>query len=521
MIVFETILVMLTVGVLMLGLARRWHLPYPVLLALVGVALALAPIDVEFHIDPSLVLALFVAPVLLDAAYDTSLRDLKRNWGTVLSLALIAVGLTTAAVALVVHLLVPTIPWAAAVAIGAIVAPPDAVAATTVLRDVKLPHRVSVILRNEALLNDASTLLIYRLALAAVASGGGIGAEVIAPAFLLSLVGSVVAGLALAWLVGLLTQQIEDAPSSIIFQFVSTFGVWVAAEWLGMSPILTIVIYGMTLARLPSAYPTARLRIPSFAVWETAVVVLNILAFLLIGLELGPVLAAAQADEIGRWSAIGAAVLATVIAVRLVWTLAAAFWNRWQIKRSDAAGKTGTVSSWRTGLIVGWAGTRGIVTVATALALPGDFPERDMLLFCAFAVTLGTLVIQGLTLRPLVKALHIEEEDPVAREVREARVATSDAGIAAVRDDASSGAVALREELARERRVAEEATEGDGRPTPPEKALRAKALVARRKRLLEMRRDGTIGDDAFHLIEEELDLADLAVATRTKETNIA
>lgn len=516
MIVFETILVMLAVGVGMLGLARHWHLPYPVLLALLGVAIAIAPFDVEFHIEPSLVLALFVAPVLLDAAYDTSLRDLKRNWGAVLSLALIAVGLTTAAVAVVVHLLVPTIPWAAAIAIGAIVAPPDAVAATTVLRDVKLPHRVSVILRNEALLNDASTLLIYRLALAAVASGGGIGAEVIAPAFLLSLVGSVVAGVALAWLVGQITHQIEDAPSSIIFQFVSTFGVWVAAEWLGMSPILAIVSYAMTLARLPSAYPSARLRIPSYAVWETAVVVLNILAFLIIGLELGPVIAAAPAHELGHWTLVGASVLATVIGVRLVWTLAAATWNRHQIKRSHPARfDGGTLPDWRTGLIVGWAGTRGIVTIATALALPGDFPERSMLLFCAFAVTLGTLVIQGLTLRPLVKALHLEEVDPVEMEIRHARIATADAGIASIRNDETPGAEALRDELALERRVAEEAREGDGRPTPPEKALRAKALVARRECLLELRRDGTIGDDAFHLIEEELDLADLAVATRT------
>jgi CPA1 family monovalent cation:H+ antiporter len=138
-----------------------------------------------------------------------------------------------------------------------------------------------------------------------------------------------------------------------------------------------------------------------------------------------------------------------------------------------------------------------------------------MLLFCAFAVTLGTLVIQGLTLRPLVKALHLEELDPIEMEVRKARIATADAGIASIRDDETPGAKALRDELALERRVAEEAREGDGRPTPPEKALRAKALVARRERLLELRRDGTIGDDAFHLIEEELDLADLAVATRT------
>lgn len=516
MIVFETVLGMLAVGVLVLGLARRGHLPYPVLLALAGVAIAFAPFHVEFHLEPSLVLALFVAPVLLDAAYDTSLRDLRRNWGAVLSLALVAVGLTTAAVALVVHTLVPTIPWAAAIAIGAIVAPPDAVATTTVLQDVRLPHRVSVILRNEALLNDASTLLIYRLALTAVASGGGVGAEVIAPAFLLSAVGSVVAGLGFAWVVGSLTRRIADAPSSIIFQFVSTFGVWTVSERLGMSPILTIVAYGMTLARLPAAYQSARLRIPSFAVWETAVVVLNVLAFLIIGLELGAVIASAPPGELGRWTLVGAAVLATVIAVRLAWTLAAALWSRRQLKRNGRADLDGAAApDWRSGLVIGWAGTRGIVTVATALALPGDFPERGMLLFCAFAVTLGTLVIQGPTLRPLVRMLRLRDDGPVEREVRTARVAMADAGLAAVQGDAGPGAAALRQELEFERRVASEASDGDGRPTPPEKSFRASVLAKRRLRLLELRRDGTIGDDAFHVLEEELDLADLATATRT------
>src|ERR1700751_426946 len=144
MLIFDMVLAMLAAAVLMLGVARRWRLPYPVLLALTGAVVAIAPINLNLDLNPALLLTLFVAPVLLDAAYDTSLRDLKRQWAPVMSLVLIAVGLTTAAVALVVHVLVPTIPWAAAVTIGAIVAPPDAVAATTMLRNVKLPHRVLV-----------------------------------------------------------------------------------------------------------------------------------------------------------------------------------------------------------------------------------------------------------------------------------------------------------------------------------------------------------------------------------------
>ncbi|TPI08510.1 sodium:proton antiporter [Mesorhizobium sp. B4-1-3] len=516
MTVFETILIMLAGAVLLLGIARRIHVPYPVLLALAGATVAIAPVRVAPHMDPELVLALFVAPALLDAAYDTSLRDLKRNWRAVTSLALFAVGVTTISVATVVRLLVPDIPWAAAIAIGAIVAPPDAVAATTVLRDVDVPHRVAVILEGEALLNDASALLIYRLAIAAVLAGGSIGAEAIAPAFLLSIIGSVIVGPALAWIIGRIVRLIDDAPSSIILQFVTTFGIWVLAEHTGLSPILTIVTYAITLARSRSSYQPARLRLPSYAVWDTAVVVLNVLAFLLIGLELGPVIESAAPGELGRWFVIGAAVLGTVISVRLLWSVGAALWTRWRVKRQGASAPAeGPLPDWRTGLIVGWAGTRGIVTVATALALPQSFPERGMLLFAAFSVTLGTLLIQGLTLRPLVLKLDVDDESPVDQEVRQARVVSADAALAALAGESGEAADALRKDLEAERRTAAVARAGDGRPTFPAEALRSRVVAARRKCLFNMRRDGRIGDEAFHRLEEELDLSDLAIATRT------
>lgn len=515
MVIFEAILVMLAAAMLLMMVARQLRLPYPVLLAIAGAVVAVLPVEVAFDIDPELVLALFVAPVLLDAAYDTSLRDLRRNWLPVASLALIAVGLTTAAVAAVVHILVPTIPWAAAIAIGAIVAPPDAVAATTVLRDVKLPHRITVVLEGEALLNDASTLVIYRLAVAAAVGGGSIGADAVAPAFLLSLVGSLVAGPAFAWIWGRLARRIEDMPSSVILQFVGTFGVWVGAEWLSLSPVLTVVAYGITLARMRAAYFPARLRLPSYAVWETSVVVLNVLAFLLIGLELAPVLASARPGELGHWFTIGGAVLLTVIVVRLVWTCFAAVLHRRGIEQGSAAPVDGGAPNWRTGLVIGWAGSRGIVTVATALALPAAFPERGMLLFAAFMVTLGTLVIQGLTLRPLVLALRIGDAvDPVDREERAARAATAEAAIRSLEGLQGSEVDSLRAEFEAERDLARDAQDGNGRPVLAGKEIRAAALAARREHLLVMRNEGTIGDDAFHRLEAEMDQIEMAIATR-------
>lgn len=507
---FEAILVMLAGAVVLLAVARRTGVPYPALLAIAGAGLALLPIDLPFRLDPALALALFVAPILLDAAYDTSLRDLKANWRPILGLVVVAVGLTTLAVAGIVHWLVPGLPWAAAIALGAIVAPPDASAATAALKQVSPPHRLNVILQGESLLNDASALLIYRLAVTAALSGGTVTAAVIAPTFLLSVVGSLIAGPAIGWLWTKIDRRISDGPSSIILQFVMTFGVWVVAEALELSAILTVVTYAMTVARAAPADTPARLRVPSYAVWETAVVVLTALAFVLCGLQLGPVIAGAKAGEIARWSVVATAVLATVIAMRLLWVMGVnrVLWLRGTHTADDA------LPDWRSGLVIGWSGMRGIVTVATALALPGGFPARDQLLFTAFFVTLGTLVIQGLTLKPLVRRLHIEDDGPVEREIRLARGALAEAALTAIEGDDSDEAVALRDELEIEKRTADEADEGEARPVLPAKVLRGRVSKVRRDRLLALRHAGTIGDDAFHVLEEELDFADLAIGSR-------
>jgi CPA1 family monovalent cation:H+ antiporter len=281
-----------------------------------------------------------------------------------------------------------------------------------------------------------------------------------------------------------------------------------------LSPILTMVSYAMTLARSAPAYLPARLRIPSYAVWETAVLVLNVLAFLIIGLELGPIIAAARPGDLGRWIWLGAAVLGTVIGVRLLWTLAGALWAQWRLRRGAPAPGDGPLPNWQTGLIIGWSGTRGLVTVATALALPQSFPERGMLLFAAFTVTLGTLLIQGLTLRPLVLALRVPEDTAVDREVRHARLATVQAALAALSEDRGEEAEVLRARLQGESQAAGEGQDTLGPPDLSSTALREKILAVRRDRLLALRSDGVIGDDAFHRLEEELDFADLALTAR-------
>jgi CPA1 family monovalent cation:H+ antiporter len=504
--VFEIVLAILLIGAGLAALARRIGAPYPALLALAGAGLALVPGTPAVSLDPELALVLFVAPVLLDAAFDASPRDLRHNWRPVAGLALLTVAATVAAVAVTVRMLEPDMPWPAAIALGALVAPPDAAAATAVLRQLRPPHRLLVILEGESLFNDASALLIYRLAVGAAAAGS-LAAEEVVPTLLVVTAGSIVLGVALAPITLRVTSRIHDLSTAVIVQFSSTFAVWILAERLQLSGILTMVVYAMTVARTAPEVMPARLRIPSYAVWEVAVFVLNALAFVLVGLQLKTIIAELGVGELLAYAGVAGAVCAAVIATRLVWVLG-----------TNLIRGPHTRQGRRSALVVAWSGMRGTVTLAAALALPRDFPFRDLILFSAFLVVLGTLVIQGLTLKPLMAALDLEHDDAVDREVRLARVETLRAGAAALADGAgrTEAAALLRRQyevrLARaEARHGERLAGADEPPPPLELASVAlTATRAERRRLAELRADGTIGDDAFHRVEEELDRAELS-----------
>jgi CPA1 family monovalent cation:H+ antiporter len=511
MILFEAILAMLVAALILNALAARIGLPYPALLALAGAGLALSPIGFDSAIDPSLALALFVAPVLLDAAYDTSLRDLRLHWIPIAGLVFVAVGVTTLAVAAVARHMVPDLGWAPAIALGAIVAPPDAAAATAVLRQVRVPHRLGVVLEGESLLNDATALFTYKLAVTAALAGGSIGAAAIAPAFLIGLFGSLIAGPVLALVMVRVMRLIDDAPTSIILQFVTTFGIWIVAERLDLSPILTTVAYAMTVARHSPAYMPARLRVPSYAVWEVAVLLLNTSAFVVIGLQLRPIIAHASRGDLHHWTWIALAVLGTTMAARLGWALA---YNGTERLVGGPRLETDERPRWRGSLAVAWCGMRGIVTLAAAIALPDGFPHREMMLFVAFAVVVGTLVLQGATLRPLLAVLKLRDDEPVEREVRDARAAIAAAALDHLDGNEDREADELRREIELEREAAEISEEGEGTTELPGRLLRAETLRVRRETLLDLRRRHVIGDDAFHRIEEELDFADLATADR-------
>jgi len=510
MVLFESILVIMFGAVILAAASRRAGIPYPVVLAIGGTALAFIPNAPRITLDPELVLALFVAPILLDAAFDSSPRDLRRNWLPVSSLVFVAVGVTTAVVAIVARWFVPDLPWAAAIALGAIVAPPDAVAATAILRKVRPPHRIVVILEGESLLNDATALLIYRLAVGAVATGSFSLTSAL-PAFALVTVGSIVLGAVLGLVSVRLLALFRDPPSAIIVQFITTFGVWILAERLHLSGIITVVVYGVVLARTAPVLTSARLRIPSYAVWETTVFVLQVLAFVLVGLQLRPILEGFDAAQRVGYAWIALVVLATVILVRLTWVatyraLALLLADR----ASDASEKAASRRNIKGSIVVAWSGMRGIVTLAAAYALPVGFPYRDMILLCAFTVVVGTLLIQGLTLAPLLRFLAISDDHPVDREFALARKAALEAAIGSLEGALPTAAAAIRQEY----RDMLEQTGRAAQLDTDHNALRRTALAVARKTAFDLRQRGTIGDDAFHRLEEELDWLELGAAPR-------
>jgi CPA1 family monovalent cation:H+ antiporter len=526
--VFEVIIALLLAGAVLAAVARRYGVPYPALVALAGAALALIPGLPTLVLDPELALALFVAPVLVDAAFDSSPRDLRANWRSVAGLALGAVALTIAVVALVARMLVPDLPWAAAIALGAIVAPPDAAAATTVLKQLRPPHRLLVILEGESLFNDASALLVYRLAVGATLTGFLSGWSVL-PTLLIVTLGSIALALVLSRATLFVSARISDVATAVVFQFCWTFGVWILAEQLHLSGIITMVVFAMATARRAPEVMPARIRIPSWAVWEVAVFVLNVLAFILVGFQLKSIGARVTGATGAHYAMVAAVVCVAVILARLVWVTGAAAFSRWRC-RPSTDGRPGPLDpvalTPKSAAVVGWCGMRGTVTLAAALALPTGFPYRDLILITAFGVVLGTLVLQGLTLRPLLLGLKLEDDGTVDREVRLARVETLRAALAA----AESSLGAETAELVRHRyqlqlRRAEQELASDGahgkrtRPAPAalensdgadsDVTVMRTATEAQRRRLMALRSDGTIGDAAFQRVEEELDWAEL------------
>jgi len=431
----EVLLGLVAFSVALALLAQRFKLPIAVPLVLGGMGLALVPGLPPVELEPELALALFLPPLLQASAYRTDWPAFRSNLRPILLLAVGAVFFTALAVAVVAKLMVPGMPWWAAVALGAIVAPPDAVAAGSVLKRFRLPKRIVVVIEGESLINDASSLVLYRFAVGAVLSGTasyGTGA--------LQFVGAAVGGALVGWLAGRLAMwvfaRIDDSLLDITVSILAGFAAYLSAEAVGASGVIAAVACGLLLGQRQHTEFTAKSRLELHVVWQFLEFLLAALVFMLIGLQLrGIVERLVEYDMLGL-VALGSAVSASLIASRFVWIFSTAWLTRAvskNVRRADPMPSSASLA------ILSWAGMRGVVSLAAALALPAGFPARDLIVFLAFCVIFSTLVLQGTTLGWLVNKLKLVEAEPSAPAPEEA---TARAEIA----EAALDAVATRAE---------------------------------------------------------------------------
>jgi monovalent cation/hydrogen antiporter len=499
---FESLLALLLAAIVLLQASRRFGLPYPAMLAVAGVVIAFVPGAPTFRIEPATALALFIAPVLLDAAYDFPLNAARRLWRPLMVLALGAVLVTAAAVAWI-GWAVAGLPIAAALVLGAIVAPPDAAAATAVMSAVSLPRRTVGVLKGESLFNDATALLLFSGALAVQSVGGLNGSTALQLG--LAAPGGVVLGIALGFIMRRVSRFVAGTLGGNILQFVSAFGVWLLAEHLHLSAVLAVVSCAMTLAAGPGATGGARMRVHSFAVWSSVVFLLNVLAFMLMGMQARVILLRMPPERLWEAGQVAGLVILACIAVRFAVVM---LWNR-AARASPAIRGELPPPTPAQGVIVAWSGMRGLLSLATAFALPAGFPQRDLVVLTAFAVVLATLVVQGLTLGPLIRLLRLHQMENPENDMAEARRALSTAADLRLRGEEGAAAESLRALY----RLKRDAAEDDGARAELERhrALGLAVVAEQRRALDRLLDEERIGMDEFYRLQEEIDWRELTL----------
>ncbi len=512
----EIVLVLLAAATFLAVLARRIGIPYPILLVLGGLAVGFVPNLPPVELEPDLVFLLFLPPILFGAGYFTSIRDLRANLRPI---GLLAVGLvlaTIVAVGLVAHALIPGIHWGTAFALGAIVAPPDAVAATAIFQRLGAPRRVVTILEGESLVNDATALVAYRVAVAA-AIGGTFSLVEAGLTFVVVAVGGIVMGIVIGRVTSEVLRRIDDPVFSIVITFLAPAVAYLPAEELGVSGVLSAVAAGIVVGRRAPRYMSSEVRLAGVAAWQILLFLINGAVFILIGLQLPTVLEGLGERPVGELAGLAVAIAATAIIVRIVWVFPATYVPRWLSAKIRARDP---MPAPRNVFLVSWAGMRGVVSLAAALALPDEIPERNLLIFLTFAVILATLVGQGLTLPIVIRALRITADRRADHEEAQARQATAEAAVARIEQLAEDwpGHLELIDALRAQyghRASHTDVHDANGHTTEAEQELlehrqiRRQVAEAEREALIGLHERGAVSDDAFRRVERDLDLEEL------------
>lgn len=521
-------LVLLCVVAALGALAKKVPVPPPILQVAGGALLSLVPGVVEVRLDPEVFFALFIPPLLFADGWLIPKRDVLRVMRPVLLLALGLVALTVVVVGYLIHFLVPAVPLAAAFALGAVVSPTDALAAAEVTRGVDLPSRVTNIVGGESLINDATGLVAFKFAVAAVATGTFSMADA-AGAFVLLSLGGVAAGVAVAAAVGAvrvwLVRGAASEPSiQTTLSLLTPFAAYLIAEEAGVSGILAVVAAGVYAGLHDTRTLTTENRIQTWEVWTVVLFTLNGLAFVFLGLRLPEILTGLHAHTWGELAGYLAALSAAVILVRIAWTFPGAYIPRLfrSVREAEPHPPAANV------FIVAWSGLRGSVNLAAALSLPvmagaDPFPERDLIVFLAAGLVVVTLLLNGLTLRPLARRLRVSADGTYEEEEREARLTAAHAAIDRIEKyvipESSPHEQGFAAELIAgyERRIAhlvadEEARDDLEVQLKVERNLRLVALAAERETLLRLHRERAINEETLRVIQREIDHLESALA---------
>ena len=520
--VIEIFVAMLLAVAALALLARKLHIPYPILFVIGGLLLGLIPSLPRVRLDPELVFVFFLPPLLYPAAMFTSWRDFRANLRPISLLAIGLVLFTTVAVALLAHHFMG-LPLAAGFVLGAIISPPDAIAATAIAQRLRIPRRIVTILEGESLVNDSTALVAYQFAKVAVVTGTFSWLQASGQFFLVSL-GGILLGLAVGWLAEWFHRRVEDAPIEVTVSLLTPFAAYLPAEHFGVSGVLSVVAAGLYLGwRLPEI-TDYRTRLEARPVWDMVGFLLNGFVFILIGLQFPEVLSGLTDKTYTPQQLIWYAVItsAAVIGVRILWVFPATYLPRILFKRIC---ERDPCPSWRHVMIIGWTGMRGVVSLAAAMALPLEikpgvpFPGRDLILFLTFVVIFVTLVLQGLSLPPLIRWLGIKDDGTREREEREARLKANQAALIRLTEIAESDPTKAdamqRLRVEYEDHILQLKASAPGRAgkkvrifSDEYERLSQVALEQERKTLLELRNTSAISDEVLREIQSDIDLAE-------------
>jgi monovalent cation/hydrogen antiporter len=505
-------------------LAKKVGLPYPVLLVIGGLALGFVPGLPAVELEPEMVFLFFLPPLLYPAALFTSWRDFRANLRPILLLAIGLVLLTTAFVAFVAHSLTG-LPWAAAFVLGAIVSPSDAVAATAVTSRLRVPQRIVSVLDGESLVNDATALVAYRFAIAAM-MGGRFSLSEAGVRFVLVALGGAGIGLAVGWLASRLQRRLDDPPVQITISLLTPFAAYIPAERLHVSGVLAVVACGLFLGWRAPQILTSRARLNAFVFWEIMVFMLNGLVFVLIGLQLPRILNELSGQSLKQFVLDGVLISGAAIVVRIAWVFASTSLLR---LISAALRKKNPYPAWQNVAIIAWTGMRGVVSLAAALAIPLTlpngtlFPGRDYILFITFCVILATLVLQGLSLPLLIRRLEVVDDGLANIEERTARLKANEAALAYLTevDSHFPQDIIARLRVEYEDRIRQlevcASTEGDlpdGLTAPTYQRLQQDALDVERRTIIQLRDEYVINDEVLRRIQSDLDHAEARLHLR-------